>query len=102
VLVAWHDFTPGKALFFSFVACLRNWLPFLTYGLCMLIFGALLPGTLLILLTSLLPGDPRFMMALFMLPMFFVYAPSVIASFYVGYRDVFAEVQAPPPIDEEA
>lgn len=33
VLAAWHGFSAGKALFFSFVACLRNWRAFLVYSL---------------------------------------------------------------------
>jgi len=31
-LAAWHGVGPIKALFFSFVACLLNWRPFLVYG----------------------------------------------------------------------
>jgi hypothetical protein len=33
VLAGWHGLSPAKALFFSFVACLRNWRPFLVYSL---------------------------------------------------------------------
>jgi hypothetical protein len=33
LLAAWDDLPAGKALFFSFIACLRNWRPFLVYGL---------------------------------------------------------------------
>ena len=32
-LVHWHGVTPGKSLFFSFVACIRNARAFLVYGL---------------------------------------------------------------------
>jgi hypothetical protein len=28
VLAGWHGLSPAKALFFSFVACLRNWRAF--------------------------------------------------------------------------
>ena len=31
VLAAWHDLSAGKALFFSVVACLRNWRAFIVY-----------------------------------------------------------------------
>ena len=101
VLIAWHDFGVGKALFFSFVACVRNWLPFLTYGLCALLFGGIFPTLLFILLLSVGGVAPEFAFGMAMLPVVFIYAPSVIASFYVSYRDIFADGEA-PRIDEEA
>ena len=36
-----------KALFFSFIACARNWRPFLTYGLGVAFISAILPGIVL-------------------------------------------------------
>lgn len=104
MLVAWQGFTPGKALFFSFVACLRNWLPFLTYCLCMILFGAMLPGLLLGVALAVLPIPQIMTIGLCMMPVFFVIAPSIVASFYVSYRDVFSDDDAPvtPTIDEEA
>ena len=101
MLVAWHVFTPDKALFFSFVACLRNWLPFLTYGLCMVLFGAILPGLLLGIALSVLPLPPKLAVAVCMLPIIFILAPSVTASFYVSYRDVFRDDDLPPPVIDE-
>lgn len=91
VLVAWHGFTAGKSLFFSFAACARNWRPFLTYGACVMLFGGLLPGILLGLLMSFMPTSASLITAVFTLPLLFVLAPSLIASFYVTYRDVFVE-----------
>jgi hypothetical protein len=92
VLVAWHGFPPAKALFFSFVACLRNWRPFLAYGACVMLFGGLLPGILLGFLVALLPDAANLVTSLFALPMVFLLAPALIASFYVSYRDVFTVV----------
>jgi uncharacterized membrane protein len=43
VLVGWHALSPGKALFFSFVACARNWRAFLVYSLALLVAAMLLP-----------------------------------------------------------
>ncbi len=91
VMVAWHDFTAGKALFFSFAACARNWRPFLTYGACVMLLGGLLPGVVLGLLISFLPDSASLITAVFTLPLLFALAPSLVASFYVTYRDVFVD-----------
>lgn len=97
VLVAWHGFTAGKALFFSLAACARNWRPFLTYGAGVMLFGGLLPGVLLGLLASALPDSSSFITILFVAPLLLVLAPTLIASFYVTYREVF--VEQPDSID---
>ena len=96
VLAAWHAFPAPKALFFSFVACLRNWRAFLAYGLAVVLFSALLPGLLLGMLVSLFPGSGNFLTALFTVPIFFVFMPTLFASFYVSYRDVFVAPGATP------
>ena len=56
VLVAWHDLPASKALFFSLVACLRNWRAFLVYALTVMVFGAMLPGLMVGLLISMIPA----------------------------------------------
>lgn len=93
VLVAWHGLAAGKALFFSFVACFRNWKPFLAYGACVTVFGALLPGLLLGLLTAAFPAAAGFLSALFIVPLLLILAPVLIASFYVSYREVFTTAE---------
>ena len=100
VLVAWHGFPPGKALFFSFVACLRNWRPFLAYAACVMIFGGVLPGLLLGILVTVLPEAANLATTLFMLPMVFVLAPTLIVSFYVSYREVFTASEYPDTPDD--
>lgn len=90
VLAAWHSLTAPKALFFSFVACWMNRRAFLAYGLALLLFVALLPGLLLGLLLALFPDAQNFITALITMPMALIVAPTVFASFYVSYRDVFA------------
>jgi len=47
ILAAWHGLSPAKALFFSFIACARNWRAFLVYSLALLVAATLLPGLLL-------------------------------------------------------
>lgn len=93
VLAAWHDLPVGKALFFSFIACLRNWRAFFAYAVALMVFGALLPGLALGLLASLMPQSASFFTALFFMPLLLVLAPTLFASFYVSYRDVFITIQ---------
>jgi hypothetical protein len=92
VLVAWHDLPAGKALFFSFVACLRNWRAFLVYALSVMVFGALLPGLMVGLLISMIPAGGNQFSILLTLLIVLIFMPSLYASFYVTYRDVFVSV----------
>lgn len=89
VLAAWHRLSLGRALFFSLVACTMNWRPFLVYGLGVMLVAALLPGLLLGLLLVLIPDLQQFATAIISILMALVIAPTVFASFYVGYRDIF-------------
>jgi hypothetical protein len=89
-LVHWHGIPPGKALFFSIVACLRNFWALAVFGLCWL---ALLVGAV-ISLTSVatlmgnteLAGDLLFPAMMLLAAMFF-------CSLYFTFRDSF---EAPP------
>ncbi|MES2770687.1 MAG: BPSS1780 family membrane protein [Pseudomonadota bacterium] len=96
VLVAWHDLPINKALFFSSVACLRNWRAFLGYGLATALFSIVLPSLLLILLASVLPFSINTLSSLITLPLIFVLVPTLFASFYISYREIFVL------IDDEA
>ena len=89
VLAAWHRLPVGKALFFSFMACVMNWRPFLSYGLGLMLIAGIIPGVLLGLLLVLFPGAQAFATGLITLPMVLVIAPVVFASFYASYRDIF-------------
>jgi hypothetical protein len=89
VLAAWHRLGVGKALFFSFIACWMNWRPFLVYGLGLLIVVGILPGVLLGILLLVMPGAANLVTALVTMPMVLVIAPTIFASFYASYRDIF-------------
>jgi hypothetical protein len=91
-LAAWHGFPASKALFFSFFACLRNWRGFIAYAAAIMVFGALVPGIILGLLAVLMPESVSFFAALFTVPMFLILAPTLFASFYASYRDVFVAI----------
>jgi hypothetical protein len=89
VLAAWHRLSLGRALFFSFVACWMNWRPFLTYGAGLLLVAGILPGVLLGILLVIVPGAANFVTAIVSVPMVLIVAPTIFASFYVCYRDIF-------------
>ena len=89
VLASWHRLSVGRALFFSFMACWMNWRPFLTYGIALLIVAGIVPGLLLGILLLILPGAANLATAILTLPMVLLVAPTVFASFYASYRDIF-------------
>ena len=88
VLAAWHDMSAGKSLFFSLVACARNWRAFLIYVLALGVLCIFVPGMLVAILTVTVgPAMAGFLTMIFSLMLW----PTVYASFYVSYRDVFAK-----------
>jgi hypothetical protein len=89
VLAAWHKLTLGRSLFFSFVACWMNWRPFLVFGAGLLLVAGVVPGVLLGVLLLVFPGAANFIVAIVTMPMVLVIAPTIFASFYACYRDIF-------------
>jgi len=85
-LAAWHATGAAKALFFSFFACLMNWRAFLAYGALTALVALVLPFLVLAILTLASLKAP--VMAL-VFPLLLVLLPTLFASFYVSYRDVF-------------
>ena len=85
-LAAWHGTAPAKALFFSFFACLMNWRAFLVYGAVTLAVALLLPFAVLsvVALASLQVAALSLVF-----PLLLVLLPTLFASFYASYRDVF-------------
>ena len=97
LLTAWDGVGAGKSLFFSFVASWRNWRAFAMYGLALILVGALAPGMILIIAGLISPVLLNiFSIALRML-LIFVLAPTMVASVYLSYRDVF---RGPAEADE--
>jgi hypothetical protein len=93
VLAAWHDMSAGKSLFFSLIACLRNWRPFLLYALAIGVICTLVPPLIGVLLLGA-GGDggqvlPRVIYVLVCL----IILPTVYASFYISYRDIFPDLK---------
>jgi hypothetical protein len=94
-LAAWHSTGAAKALFFSFAAALMNWRAFLGYGAVTALVTLVVPLVLLSLMALATGGGYRLPMASFVLPLMIVLLPTLFASFYVSYRDVFGYDAAP-------
>jgi hypothetical protein len=92
-LAAWHSTGAAKALFFSFAASLMNWRAFLAYGAVTAVVTLVVPFAALTLLT--LSGALRFPPAALVFPLILVLLPTLFASFYASYRDVFGYDAAP-------
>ncbi|MBI5276172.1 MAG: hypothetical protein HY854_06900 [Burkholderiales bacterium] len=94
-LVHWHGISPVKSLFFSAVACMRNFWAFTVYSLvwtAVLMFAATILGTLGALL-----GGEALMQAVLMPTVVLVMAMTV-TSMYFTFRDSFiATPENPQP-----
>jgi hypothetical protein len=93
-LAAWHSTGAVKALFFSFAASLMNWRAFLGYGAVTAIVTLVVPFVVLTALALFGEGS-RLPAATFVLPLMILLLPTLFASFYVSYRDVFGYDPAP-------
>lgn len=83
LLVVFANKKPAHALRDSFQACLKNMLPFLVYGLVILVPLVLLMAPFDLVNTERNPG-------------LWVVALLVLPSVYTSYRDLFRDVPAPP------
>jgi hypothetical protein len=96
VLAAWHGIGAAKALFFSLLACLMNWRAFLAYGLAAALLLIVLPMLTLSALALLMQGGARGSIMSLVFPLVIVLLPTLFASFYASYRDVFGGDSAQP------
>jgi hypothetical protein len=92
-LVAWHSTGAAKALFFSLAATLMNWRAFVAYGAVTAILTVVIPFATVMLIT--LASSMRFPAAGLLFPFVLVVLPTLFASFYASYRDVFGYDAAP-------
>jgi hypothetical protein len=92
VLVAWHDLSAGKSLFFSVVACFRNWRAFLVYTVSLYFFASLLLVFAALLLNTVFASTGDGFASALMMVILFVVLPGTYASFYVSYCDVFVTI----------
>ena len=89
-LAAWHAVAPAKALFFSAAACLMNWRAFIAYGAVAALATVALPFLVLSGLVLASGGALQVPAMSLVLPLLILLLPTLFASFYVSYRDVFA------------
>jgi len=94
-LAAWHGAGAAKALFFSVAASVMNWRAFLAYGAVTAMMLLVVPFLALTLLTVASGGALRAPAAALVFPLLLVTLPTLFASFYASYRDVFGYDAAP-------
>jgi len=97
LLAAWSRMGALQSVFYSFFAVWRNWRAFLVYGAAILLAGVLF----LLATTVVVALSQRKMEAVQMFTLAFTLLtfPTLVASLYASYRDVFPEnaVPAEPP-----
>jgi len=99
VLAAWNGMSAAKALFYSFFATLANWRAFLVYGMVVLAVGTVIPGIGVAFLAALMHGSSAAskVVPTFIAVLLIALVPTLFASFYASYRDVFRPPAAEPP-----
>ncbi|MFC5520884.1 BPSS1780 family membrane protein [Polaromonas jejuensis] len=85
-LVHWHGITPVKSLFFSFMACYKNFGALTVFGLAWI--GVFVAAAALVSLVAIVLGNPMFA-AVAMFPMVLVIVAMFFTSIYFTFRDSF-------------
>jgi len=102
VLAAWNGIGAAQSLFYSFFAVWRNWRAFFVYGAVLALAGAVF----LVVLTfaAFLLQDKMQVLHSLALILTLVSWPTLFASLYASYRDIFPEnaVPAEPPSNPES
>jgi hypothetical protein len=85
-LVHWHDITPIKALFFSFIACVKNFTAMVIFFLTWL--GVFLVGGLMMAIVAGVTGSES-AVSFVMLPAALLMAAMFFTSIYLTFKDSF-------------
>lgn len=96
-LSAWRDLPAMQALFYSLFAASRNWRAFLAYGLALVLLSLSCSFALFmlaLLLRGLLGDNSQDAFLLVVLPVMLTYVPTLFASFYASYCDIFPQPEA--------
>jgi len=101
LLTAWDGIGAAKSLFFSFVASWRNWKAFAMYGAVLIFVAAIVPGVILIIAGQISGSLLTVLNTALRMLLIFVLAPTMVASIYLSYRDVFAAAPAAPSETDE-
>ncbi len=97
VLAAWHGVSAPKALFYSFFACLMNWRAFLAYGAVTALVTVALPFVVLSAMMMASSGGAKISVMALLFPFLILLLPTLFASFYISYRDIFGAVPDASP-----
>ena len=89
VLAAWHAMGPAQALFYSFFAAAMNWRALLGYFVVAAAVTVVIPFLLLGALMLASGGRPKYNVMALIFPLLLFLLPTLFASFYASYRDVF-------------
>jgi hypothetical protein len=89
LLTGWNGVTPVKSVFFSFIASWRNWRAFAAYGSAVGIVAIAVPGLLLIGAGAISKTLLDVLSVALKMVLVFVMAPTMMASVYASYQDVF-------------
>jgi hypothetical protein len=92
-LVHWHGVPPTKAVFFSLIACMKNFWAYLAYGIGW--FAVFAIGGVAITTVSVALGAPAIAAAL-MVPMVLTIAAMFFTSLYFTFRDSFVHTDETP------
>ncbi len=89
LLTAWHGVPPFKAIFFSWVAALRNWRVFLAYAITAGIIGVLLPSILVGVLMMISSTLGELVASVLQIILLVIFAPMLMTGVYCSYSDIF-------------
>jgi len=93
VLAAWNRIGAAQSLFYSFFAVLRNWRAFFVYGAVLALAGAVFLVAVTVA-SLLMQGEVQMLRSLALI-LTLASLPTVFASFYTCYRDIFPENAVP-------
>ncbi|MFZ2123049.1 MAG: BPSS1780 family membrane protein [Rhodoferax sp.] len=97
-LVFWNDLPPLKSMFFSIVACFRNFWAFTIFGLSWM--GTIVLAVLALGTLGKLLGNPG-LLGVLLFPALMLLASMFFTSLYFSYRDSF-ELEPPAPAQDAA
>ncbi len=95
MLVAWHHYTPGKALFYSFFSVWRNRRAFIVYGMGWMMFAMGISAILGLL--SVLLGLPGTVVNMIQMSLVFLVFSVTVCTYYPSYLSIF-EPKDPDPV----
>jgi hypothetical protein len=93
-LVHWHGVSPVKGLFFSMVACLRNFWPITVFGLVWV--GVFMAMGVVVALIATVAGSPE-LVGVMMFPGALLLAAMFFTSLYFSFRDTFEKLTGATP-----